>query len=100
MYKNTILLQIWEESNESGEVKTDGCSLHIDHKSRDSYVDEIYKSIDKDNLPNSYDRIVGLPTEVSVTDDIFKVVKKEKSVRLRPNEMNNLLLMNEIILND
>lgn len=97
---NKAILQVWEESNRIEGIRQDGCSIHIDDKQRNMYVDSVYRGRKEDNLPDSYERIVGSPVEVEISDVLFKIVERDKSIRLRSYEMNNLLKMEEIIVND
>lgn len=97
---NKVVLQVWEESNKSEGIRQDGCSIHIDEDNRKLYVDSVYKERDEKKLPDSYERIVGLPSEVDVSESLFSIIEKQKSIRLRSYEMNNLLNMNEIIVYD
>lgn len=97
---NKVILQVWEESNKLEGIRQDGCSIHIDENNRKLFVDSVYKERDENDLPDSYERIVGVPTEVEVSDTLFNAIEREKSVRLRSYEMNNLLEMDEIIVYD
>jgi hypothetical protein len=94
-----VILQIWEESI-GDKCRQDGCSLHIDSISRNQFVEFIYKNRKSDNIPDCYERIVGSPVEVFVTDSLFNILSKDKSIRLMTYEMNNLLMMEDIIYND
>lgn len=97
---NKVILQIWEESNKNEGIRQDGCSIHIDSSHQKKYVDSVYRGRNDENLPDSYERIVGSPVEVEVSDTLFAAIERDKSVRLRSYEMNNLLKMDEIIVND
>jgi hypothetical protein len=94
-----VILQIWEEST-GGQCRADGCSLHIDIINRNKFVDSVYNNRQEKDIPESYERIVGLPIEVFVTDDLFNLIFKDKTVRLMTHQMNNLLTMEDIIYND
>jgi hypothetical protein len=94
-----VILQIWEEST-IDKCRQDGCSLHIDNISRDQFIEFVYRNRNLDNIPDSYERIVGLPIEAFVTDYLFNLVFKDKSIRLMTHEMNNLLMTEDIIYND
>ena len=95
-----IFLQLWEESFKDGNIIPDGCSLHIDKKSRDMYIDSIY-SKRGGRIPKSYERIVGEECEVEVGDSISEIVKRDLNVRLSEIELNNLLGLKIInIVND
>lgn len=95
-----VLLQVWEESDSTCGVRQDGCSMHIDKQSLDSYISEIYSSrsvgINNRKVPKIYERKVGDPTYVVVSDVLYKELEKNKSIRLKRYEMNNLLNLEEI----
>jgi len=95
---NKAILQVWEESNRNDKIYQDGCSIHIDMKHRDMFINTIYENRDCDNLPESYERIVGNPSLIVITDELLEVIEQDKSIRLRSHEMNNLLNLEEIIL--
>jgi hypothetical protein len=97
---NKAILQIWEESNKEFGIRQDGCSIHIDSIELNQYIDSVYRDRDGDNLPISYERVVGNPTEVEICDLLYNRLTRDKSIRLRSYEMNNLLRMEEIIVND
>lgn len=92
------ILQVWEIFN-LNDIEQDGCSIHIDEKSRKSYINSICSDID-DDLSESYSRVVGEPTTVKVSDSLYNFIVDEKSIRLRSYEMNNLLKLDEIIVID
>lgn len=91
-----LILQIWEEST-LGDVIQDGCSLHLNNELRRGYIDNYYSSIGED-IPNVYERAVGEPSDVIVTDVLYELVKEKGSVRLMQNELNNLFSIGDIIL--
>lgn len=94
-----VILQLWEESS-NGDIQPDGCSLHIDNKSHNEFTSDLYLSRICKDLPESFERAIGNPIEVSVTKEIFEILKKNQSVRIQQYEMNNLLNLNEIIADD
>jgi hypothetical protein len=97
---NKVFLQLWEESNSKEGFLSDGCSLHIDLKERDSYVISIYKDRDNSSVPNQYDRIVGNWVEVYVDDKLFNLISEEKTVKINESAFQNLLKFEEIIFNE
>jgi hypothetical protein len=98
---NKVILQIWEESERGWGTRPDGCSMHIDLKERENYIQTIYDSRKSDeSIPNEYDRIVGEGVEAFIEDALFKLVEKDKSVRLTQYQMNNLMGMDEITINE
>jgi hypothetical protein len=98
---NKVILQIWEESERGWGTRPDGCSMHIDLKERENYIQTIYDSRKSDeSIPNEYDRIVGEGVEAFIEDALFKLVEKDKSVRLTQYQMNNLMGMEEITIKE
>jgi len=94
---NKVILQRWEESERNWGTRPDGCSLHLDNINRDNYINDIYKDR-KDDVPETYDRIVGTPIDVFIDDSLFEILKVEKSLRLQENELNNLVNLEELII--
>jgi len=98
---NKVILQIWEESERGWGTRPDGCSMHIDLKERENYIQTIYDSRKSDeSIPNEYDRIVGEGVEAFIEDALFKLVEKDKSLRLTQYQMNNLMGMEEITIKE
>ncbi len=91
-----LILQIWEEST-LGDVIQDGCSLHLNEESRKRYINDYYSTVGND-IPNIYERAVGDPTEVIVSEALYDITKESGSVRLMQNELNNLFSIGDIIL--
>lgn len=71
---------------ESDSHQSDGCSLHINKATRNDFI----KNHEESENP------VGLPSEVSVSDSIFRILENEKNIRLSEIEMNNLIGLNDI----
>ena len=90
----TVIIQLWEESHKNGTISSDGCSLHTDIKNKDNYVNSFYKEREY-NIPDTYERIVGSPTSVLITDAISNILKEEKNIRLSEIELNNLVGLKE-----
>jgi hypothetical protein len=96
-----VYLQYWEESERDWGVRPDGCSIHLDLESHANYIDEVYRDRTfHQHVPNEYDRIVGDPIKVRVSEKLYEDLLKKKSLRLSEVETNNLIKFNEIILND
>lgn len=94
---NNLILQIWEQSETGVGVQPDGCSLHIDSNSLNDYIKSFYEQREGE-VPDVYERVVGVPIDVFVDDNIFNIVSKLKSVRLQQYEMNNLINLKEIVV--
>ena len=98
---NKVILQIWEESERGWGTRPDGCSMHIDLKERENYIQTIYDSRKSDtSIPDEYERIVGEGVEAFIEDSLYNLVQKDKSIRLTQYQMNNLMNMEEITIND
>jgi len=98
---NTVYLQIWEESEREWGIRPDGCSIHLSIEDRDNYIKSIYSErIGVPEVPEIYDRTVGEPIEAYISDSLYKLVDKDKSVRLMEYEMNNLYNLEEITIKD
>ncbi len=91
---NTVLLQIWEESSKTG-IQPDGASLHITDVELNKFNNLVFENR-KSNVPDNYVRTVGSFTEVIVSDNLYKILSKKKSIRLEEYEFNNLVGLNDI----
>ena len=94
---NKVYLQRWEESERGLGTRPDGCSLHLTLKDRDKYLTKIYEGTTFTNVPDEYDRIVGNPIEISISDVVFSEVNVNGALRISEYEMKNLLKMGEIV---
>lgn len=94
---NKVILQVWEVSDQKRGNRPDGCSIHIDPSVKENFISLSYKDRCLNDIPQEYDRVVGDPVDVFVSDDLFSKIKEEKSIRLFEYEMNNLLTLQEII---
>jgi hypothetical protein len=93
---NRCIFQLWEESQRDGTVLSDGCSVHLSETDRDSYVNSIYSQRDS-QVPDSYNRFVGLGVETFISDILYEKLQEEKTIRLNEIEKNNLISMEEIL---
>lgn len=93
----TIILQLWEESIKGKSSRPDGCSIHIDLDSRLDYINTEYELRKSNVIPDEYEVAIGSPIKVSVTNNIYNVLKDAKSIRLLQNELRNLIDLKEII---
>jgi hypothetical protein len=96
---NRVILQLWEESDKNNGIFTDGCSIHIDEFERKSYISRILEERETDLIPHKYDRAIGGEIEVFISDSLYELVSKEKSLKLTEVELNNLIRFEEIIYN-
>jgi hypothetical protein len=95
---NKIVLQLWEESNRTNGVLSDGCSLHIDENERNNFIDSIYSNREEE-VPDSYSRAVGCSIDVFITDSLFSTIQNKKSIKLSQVEFQNLLVFEDIFYN-
>jgi len=92
---NNCLLQVWEESRRKKDPISYGCSLHLNKDEYKKYIDSIY--LDRgDNVPDSYERIIGTNVECFVSDLVFNKLLSDGTIRLMETEKNNLISLNEI----
>ena len=94
-----VYLQYWEESERNWGVRPDGCSIHIDLESHRKFVDDVY--LDRtfhQHVPNEYDRIVGDPIEVELSEELYQSLVQSKTIRLTEVETNNLIKFKGIIV--
>lgn len=91
-----VILQLWEESERDGLIQPDGCSLHFDEKALSQFTSEFYSSRTEGDVPEFYERVIGSPIEVDVTENIYNIISEVKSVRIQQYELNNLLGLKEI----
>lgn len=92
---NEVLIQVWEESEKSGKNIPTGCSLHLDEVNHKVYLESL-KIDDSLSTPDSYESPVGVTVVGYVSDAIYNIVLREKTVRLQQHEMNNLIGLKEI----
>lgn len=98
MCDNKVVICFWEESSKNGDITLDGCSLHLTDSDRLEYIEEIYSNR-TDQIPDTYDRIVGdNGYDGYITDDIYNKLLEEKSIRLSQVEFSNLMKMEEVIV--
>lgn len=97
MYK--VILQLWEESSNNNEFLSNGCTLHLDLKDRNKYVDSIYESRNFSAVPDKYDRIVGEGIQVSISEDLYNHLFSKKVVKLTESSLQNLKSFSEILFN-
>jgi hypothetical protein len=96
---NSVILQLWEESNQNDGVFSNGCSIHLTEGDRLKFISDIYSNRDNSDIPNEYDSIVGNGIEVFVTDSIYNLVNDSKSVKISEVEFQNLIKFEDIIYN-
>ena len=94
------ILQLWEETERDGVIQPDGCSLHFDKIALTQFTSDFYSNRTEDVVPEVYERVIGEPIEVSVTESIYNIISEMKSVRIQQYEMNNLLVLKEINIDD
>ncbi len=90
---NKALLLIWEQS-EIDKITPDGASLHIDIACLNNFLNS--KTEKSKKVPKSYSRVVGLHSEVVITDSLYKLLETKKNLRIQEYEFNNLVQFKEI----
>lgn len=91
-----VVLQLWEESERGWGVRPDGCSLHINIVECENYIKSFY-SDRGDDVPNEYSRTCGKPLYVHVSNVLYDLVCKDKTVVLLESSLTNLKDLSEII---
>lgn len=92
-----VLLQYWLESGRHWGVRPDGCSLHLTIDDNKKFIDSIYKDRDINDIPDEYERIIGNPIEIWITNEIYdEIVSNKGSLRLPQQSMSNLRKMKEL----
>ena len=94
---NKVILQRWVESDKNIGIQPDGCSLHLCYHNMITYIKEIYKDR-TDDIPDVYERLIGNPISAFIDDPLYDILKQEKNFRLRENELNNLIKLEELII--
>ena len=89
---NKAIIQLCELFISPNEILSDGCSLHIDEPSYDSY----YQSV----LSSKEERLMSKPFDIIVSDSLFSKLKESKNFRFSEIELNNLLAFQELIINN
>jgi hypothetical protein len=98
-----IILQLWEEFDINSGIIPDGCSLHLDMKSRDIYIksfNEKNNLSENSTVPPVYEKPIGNPVEVEVSDDLFELLNSEGCQRIMQHSLNNLINLGNILLED
>lgn len=95
---NKVYLQIWEESIKGVGKMPDGCTLHLTLKDNKEYLKSIYNTRKDIKVPTEYDSAVGLPIEVYITDELYKIVESSNSIKLLQHEFNNLIQLEDITI--
>lgn len=95
-----VYAQIWEESELGHGVKEDGCSIHLSAENAKSFIKTVYKNRESEEVPNSYERIVGDTHEVKISNSLYKELLKTKlGLRIPQHSFTNLKNLGEIKFN-
>lgn len=84
------IIQIWEESFSDNSISPDGCTLHIDKEYRNRYVENFYNNRTNE-IPDTYERIVGRESFVKISEELWDLVSINKTIRVTEVEFNNLI---------
>lgn len=98
MYK--VILQLWEESNNNNDFLSNGCTLHLDIKDRNNYVDSIYECRKYSTIPDKYDRIIGNGIQVFISENLYDLLSKKKFIKLTESSYQNLKNFSEILIKE
>jgi hypothetical protein len=93
---NKCYLQLWEQSSARENISS-GCSVHLDLASHYDYIDEIYSSRKNYDTPTKYERVVSLPFECFISDELYENLLVQKNIRLSEVEKSNLSKFQDII---
>lgn len=97
---NKVVFQLWEESVRGQYPVPNGCSIHLDLNERIRYINSMYQErIDK-SVPSEYESPIGGGIIAFVEDSLFKLLVRDKSIRLTQYQLNNLKNMDEITLKE
>jgi len=69
----------WTEYERGWGQRPDGKSYHVDKQTADKFIADYNETQPKDHVPDEYSQ-PGIPKLVEVSDELFKKVKKAKSV--------------------
>ena len=97
---NKVVLQFWEESIRDKSPILSGCSIHLDNQEKVRFINSIYNERDVEDIPNEYERVLGDGLDAYIEDNLFEILKKDKSLRIYQNQYSNLLNMNELIIKE
>lgn len=92
---NTVILQLWEQSEENKDIIPVGCTLHVSLLTHGQYLDKYFSNL-VDTIPNKYIRPISEPIEISISDMLYSVVLSNESVTLHQHELNNLIQLKDI----
>lgn len=91
------ILQLWEESDKDLGVIEGGCSVHSSGENLREFITSFYSERgEDDSIPQLYEKTLGAPNKVLVSEAIYNMVLDQGSVRLAQNQLNNLLELGEI----
>lgn len=96
---NKVVLQLWEETTD-GKILNDGCSIHLSLEDHEKFISTIYKNRSDNEIPDSYDRIIGDFEYVYVSDEIYNSLLEEKSLKISEPSLQNMILYNDLVFND
>ena len=93
---NKCYLQLWEQSSTIENISI-GCSIHLDLENHYNFIDEIYSSREELLIPEYYDRIVSMPFECFISDELYQNLLTHKNIRLSEVEKSNLSKFQDLI---
>jgi hypothetical protein len=93
---NKCYLQLWEQSSTIENISI-GCSIHLDLETHYNFIDEIYSTREELLIPEYYDRIVSMPFECFISDELYQNLLTHKNIRLSEVEKSNLSKFQDLI---
>ena len=93
---NKCYLQLWEQSSTIENISI-GCSIHLDLENHYNFIDEIYSPREELLIPEYYDRIVSMPFECFISDELYQNLLDRKNIRLSEVEKSNLSKFQDLI---
>jgi hypothetical protein len=93
---NKCYLQLWEQSSSIENISV-GCSIHLDLGCHYDYIHELYSLRNDLPTPQDYDRVVSLPFECFISDELYEKLLVQKNIRLSEVEKSNLSKFQDLI---
>jgi len=93
---NKCYLQLWEQSSTTENLSI-GCTIHLNLQSHYDYIDEVYSQRGELSTPIEYERVVSMPFDCFISDELFENLLEQKNIRLSEVEKSNLSKFHDLI---
>lgn len=93
---NKCYLQLWEQSYKIENISL-GCSIHIDLENHYKFIHEVYSLRNDLSTPEDYERVVSMPFECFISDELYQNLVDQKNIRLSEVEKSNLSKFQDLI---